>query len=1184
MAGDLNRSRKVAILAIALVLVTLTAWGGSRTILGLRLVEQASTTVRSLELSLETFEIGSIQDISSLQGRVALVEDQLGKARSQLTPFLQLSSLLGWVPVVGPRLHSAEDMLNLADSLAHASHDLLTAVEIASSGSAQDNVHLLEGTRFNEDVLRTMAGGEPFFRSSLGRLDKARASLELLEDRDLPSDYYNMMTTAQRLTSDMETFALTGLAVSQLWQTFLGYDTPQTYLLVAQNSDELRATGGFIPGAWLLTLDQGDIAQLQFWDTVDVDDLTAALPLPPEGLLQSLWAGAWLFRDSGWYPDFPTSAAVMEQIFKVGPGISVDGVITLDQWAVRNMLNAIGPAILDTGEILDAASYVQILEEKTDTQGRQFMDTALDALLGRLREQSPNDLMVSILSTLNKSLQEKHILLSMHNQALQEVASLNGWDGALKDQPGDYLMVVDSNVGFSKVNRNISQDIDYQVDLSSEGESQARLDILYTNLSKETFQPCEVQTGTTFGQTYYELKNMCYWDYLRVYAPDGSTLQTSSPFPMPEGALYRSIGYNDVEDTLRAYSESAKAVFAGFFNLEAGESRGVAFAYNLPERVVQRKDGRLTYDLFIQKQPGTLSTPVEVTVRFPEGYCAYRASPSPSSWETDHVQFAVNLDSDTSIQLALERKSVCTVPAGASPTQAGALPSGKTLTAFASLSIEPARENVAVDHIQVSPQDATLIPGERFLFTAIAIDSQGKPVRDIHFRWRVRNSYAGDITSSGLFTAGASPGTYLDTVEVSVVSTWGTTITNASVTIIRRDQAEARLLSSVIVYPSDITVRPGQVVGLGALGWDASGRFVQNLRLNWSIVEPGAGNVDQFGFFSASDGPGPYPNAIRVTAIQQTPQGSIEREAFVSVTVSETARRGVLNRVVVIPRAVTLIPGQRVNFITRAFDESGQRVSNISLDWEVTQTGAGHIERPSQFVAGSQLGSYPQALRVVATQLAPDLALGGTLPSVGSTLPFAQGPVQAETTITVTVVPPRPIGNLSSVRLTPGVVTLNPGQRFVFSISGLDSSGHVVQATVLREVVDPTAGSINNAGVFTTGQEPGIYSDAIRVQLTQENGDKRIVVEVFATVNILGPLETLEISPSTADLEPGQSIRLHANGYDANGLRIPTLHLRWSVENPQAGTITESGAFTAGANPGMYSDTVKLIAVDVSTR
>jgi hypothetical protein len=44
-----------------------------------------------------------------------------------------------------------------------------------------------------------------------------------------------------------------------------------------------------------------------------------------------------------------------------------------------------------------------------------------------------------------------------------------GLDGAVAAAAGDYLMVVDSNVGgWNKADRNISRQMDYRIDLSGE--------------------------------------------------------------------------------------------------------------------------------------------------------------------------------------------------------------------------------------------------------------------------------------------------------------------------------------------------------------------------------------------------------------------------------------------------------------------------------------------------------------------------------------------------------------------------------------------------------------------------------------------------------------------------------------------------------------------------------------------
>ena len=646
--------------------------------------------------------------------------------------------------------------------------------------------------------------------------------------------------------------------------------------------------------------------------------------------------------------------------------------------------------------------------------------------------------------------------------------------------------------------------------------------------------------------------------------PDGSVQIDSSPFPMPQGALYRLIGYNDIEDTSRTYSESGKTVFAGLFNLEVGESRNVAFSYALPPQVVHREKERLTYSLFLQKQPGTGSIPVEVTIRLPSDYCVRYSIPTVTHLGVDEVRFNVSLDSDSSLELNLERGSDCKYPEYPSSVLVEELPEGRTRTALGSVVISPATEGLKVDHVQVSPQDPTLIPGQRFLFTAVALDSEGRPVTDAQLSWHINNPAAGTISSSGLFIAGPARGHYADAVQISATSPKGTAFANITIEIITQVEAQARFLDSVIIYPAQLTVRPGQIVGLGALGWDSRGRFVQSIQFQWSMADSQAGTIDQFGFFNATQIPGSYPNAIEMMASQDTPQGLRERQTFASVTVSEAARQGVLSQVIV-PRSITLTPDQRYVLIARTFDGSGQPVRDVSFAWEVVEPAAGIIGRPGQFIAGRQTGKYPDAIQVVVTQQLPE------------------GTVHVRATIAITVEPPRVVGDLALIQLVPKEVVLKPGQRFVFTAFGLDSDGRAIQGTGEWEVVESDAGSISSAGVFKAGSEPGTYTDTVRFRLVQDKDGQRVAVEAYATVKVVGPLDSVRVARATTSLETGQSAWFFAVGYDASGLEIPFLRLRWSMENPDAGSITPNGLFTADAELGRHEDAIRVTAVELDT-
>ena len=648
---------RTAIGASLLVLVALLTWSGVRLARGVREARESASVVQSLSETWRGVDQGSELQLATLQHDLARLDQQLSSARRHLTPFLQMSSAVSWFPGVGADIETSKDLLALGQHLVGASQTLLDALNSSiGANSADQSARILQDRQINPRIFEALSNQEPSLRAALVKLQEGERIQQRLERRELNGDAQEKVVLAGSLLSRIQVFGRMSLAAAQSWRPLLGFDGPRTYLIVAHNSDELRATGGFVPGAWLLTLDSGTIARLEFWDTPEVDQIMPSPPLPPQGLLETIWAGAWLFRDASWYPSFPDSAQVMERYFQAGVSQDIAGVIGANQWAVKELLLALGPVTLPSGQALSEGSFLSLLEDGTDTEGRAFMDVILQAVLNRLQDESTPYLMASVLAALNRSLDQKFILLSFDEPALQQMASSNGWDGALSKGKSDYLMVIDSNVGFNKVNRNIAREITYGVTLTPDGGS-VRLDILYTNHSRPSGRDvCSSQGNNPQPELYESLKNGCYWNYLRVYVPEDSQLDGASPFPLPQGALYRRIGYNDIEETLRTYLESGRRVYAGFFTVGEGSSLKVAFQYRLPPSVVVRKDDLLTYRLLIQKQSGIQSERGNITIHFPQGYGMRTANVAPDIVEHGSARFTLILDTDKELSLVLERR------------------------------------------------------------------------------------------------------------------------------------------------------------------------------------------------------------------------------------------------------------------------------------------------------------------------------------------------------------------------------------------------------------------------------------------------------------------------------------------------------------------------------------------------
>jgi len=353
-----------------------------------------------------------------------------------------------------------------------------------------------------------------------------------------------------------------------------------------------------------------------FQDSYQVDaaldpGMRAPAPVP---LREYMWAPELVLRDANWSPDFPSSAAVVASLYRQSRGSEAVGVFALDLDAVTALLQALGPLQPEgypapvSGDSL--LQYVQQywaapLQATTTDKSKEewwlrrkdFMADLLQAALRRVTT-SPQSLKWDKLAwALFDSLRSKHLLMAFQDPLARRALSVAAWDGALRAYGGDYLMVVDSNVGFRKVNPNIEQSVHYQVNLSRETAT-AVLTLRYTNRSQGA---AECVAGSGYEATYQEMMQGCYWDYVRVYAPRGSRLlEVSGNAQLPEVS-----------------EEAGKAVFSTLLTLAPGQAHELVFNYSLPTYLAtDLASGQ--YRLLVQKQPGTTPIPLQVSLMTPQ--------------------------------------------------------------------------------------------------------------------------------------------------------------------------------------------------------------------------------------------------------------------------------------------------------------------------------------------------------------------------------------------------------------------------------------------------------------------------------------------------------------------------------------------------------------------------------------
>ena len=125
-------------------------------------------------------------------------------------------------------------------------------------------------------------------------------------------------------------------------------------------------------------------------------------------------------------------------------------------------------------------------------------------------------------------------------------------------------------------------------------------------------------------------------------------LRGATPHPTPGKYLIR--GETDDGRVITLPDEAGRAVFAQFFVVEYGQTLTTRFDYDLP-RVALSSDGQWRYTLLVQKQPGTDSTPVSLTLALPPGARMLKVTPPPGLVEEGTLAFDLDLDSDISVEV-----------------------------------------------------------------------------------------------------------------------------------------------------------------------------------------------------------------------------------------------------------------------------------------------------------------------------------------------------------------------------------------------------------------------------------------------------------------------------------------------------------------------------------------------------
>ncbi|MEW6285013.1 MAG: DUF4012 domain-containing protein [Chloroflexota bacterium] len=620
--------RRILRWLFAFLLIILLAGAGIK---GWRTYQKGMEVYRSVNALRATLQNpAAITDPSSLTASVTEVQSNLQDFTQEAQPFLWLAPKLGWIPRYGGDIENAPHLLELTNRLTDAS---LLALEAGSPLLSMVNASASSPTP--AELTTRLAEAQPHLKDARTEFELALEARSQIQTEALSPRLQDMITSLDPLLARMEE----GLAAAATLPGILGADGngPKTYLLLVQNEDELRPTGGFITTVGRLVVQDGKILSLEFEGVDDnFEDWTKPYPAAPWQLQEYMNAPVLILRDSNWYADFPTSARWAEYLYAYINPEPLDGVIAFDQQFLVILLSALGPLEVDGAPYpLTSANVIEYMRSAkapppdepapADWYRKHFIEDITGALLRQLMSGANKDWR-GLAAALVRALNERHLLMYFHDPAAMSLLAARGWDNALRSLPdGDFLMMTDTNIGFNKTNALVDVQVSYEVDLADLSAPASVLSVTHHNRADENI-PCMhwgYQPGE--GVDWYPMQR-CYWSYLRVYKQTGAELLDASPHPIPAEWILTERTVPARVDVLDEPMDGVQG-YGTLLVVPGGRSLETGFEFALPASVVsQNAGGGFIYRLKVQKQPGTLAHPLTIRVHLPPGAALERTN------------------------------------------------------------------------------------------------------------------------------------------------------------------------------------------------------------------------------------------------------------------------------------------------------------------------------------------------------------------------------------------------------------------------------------------------------------------------------------------------------------------------------------------------------------------------------
>jgi len=420
------------------------------------------------------------------------------------------------------------------------------------------------------------------------------------------------------------------------------------FLLLFQNSSEIRPGGGFVGSYADITLREGSLINIDVRDIYDPDGQLELKVVPPKPL--QLITARWGARDANWFFDFPLSTAKIIKFLETSKiyqerNVKFDGALAMNIEVLKDILAITGPLSLSEYNLeINNENFLAAIQREVEAgadkkagQPKRILKVLTPLLMNRLSNLSETEKQ-TLMIKLAERFRHKDIMIYFKDLAIESYLKSLGVAGDELRLPngfsGDYLAVINANIGGAKSDAFIMQNISVNSIISSAGEIQTQLTVQRTH------------NGQNQSDWWYRATNK---NYIQIILPLGSKLVTVAGNewinikPPVNYASYvedtdvatieKSSKFLD-EFNVREYAVTDKTIFGTWLITKSGTTKTLMMKYLNPNHL-EIKDGAV-YTFILEKQSGVNSS-FQLSIKAPPGYVWQESGNTTFNYVSDDV-------------------------------------------------------------------------------------------------------------------------------------------------------------------------------------------------------------------------------------------------------------------------------------------------------------------------------------------------------------------------------------------------------------------------------------------------------------------------------------------------------------------------------------------------------------------